>query len=69
MNEELGRLKEELSNARKLQELETNADMLQKTERVLEFVESFKERELDEQSIEKILKIQKLVRELQTDGD
>tara|TARA_R100001129_G_scaffold142374_1_gene103546 strand:- start:491 stop:1321 length:831 start_codon:yes stop_codon:yes gene_type:complete len=69
MNEELGRLKEELSNARKLQELETNADMLQKTERVLEFVESFKERELDEQSIEKILKIQKLVRELQTDGN
>ena len=69
MNEELGRLKEELSNARKLQELETNADMLQKTERVLEFVESFKERQLDEQSIEKILKIQKLVRELQTDGN
>jgi hypothetical protein len=69
MNEELGRLKEELSNARKLQELETNAEMLEKTERVLEFVDSFRERELDEQSIEKILKIQKLVRELQTDGD
>jgi len=69
MNEELGRLKEELSNARKLQELETNAEMLEKTERVLEFVDSFRERELDEQSIEKILKIQKLVRELQTNGD
>ena len=69
MNEELGRLKKELSRSRKLQELETNGDMLQKTERVLEFVESFKEKELDEQSIEKILKIQKLVRELQTNGD
>ena len=41
--------------------------MLDKTERVLEFVESFREKKIDEKSVEKILKIQKLVRELQKD--
>ena len=69
LNEELGRLKQEIRNARDLEEIETSAEMLDKTEKVLEFVESFREKKIDDKSIEKILKIQKLVRELQTDGN
>ena len=69
LNEELGRLKQEIRNARDLEEIETSPEMLDKTEKVLEFVESFREKKIDDKSIEKILKIQKLVRELQTDGN
>jgi len=69
LNEELGRLKEQILQAKKLNEIEISPDMLQKTEKVFELVESFKQKQIDEKSIEKILKVQKLVRELQINGD
>jgi len=69
LNEELGRLKEQILQAKKLNEIKTNPEMLQKTEKVFEFIELFKQKQIDEKSIEKILKVQKLVRELQINGD
>lgn len=69
LNEELGRLKEKLKEAKQLSEIETNPAMLEKTEQVLQLVEAFKQDSINEKTVEKVLKIQNLVREIQNDGD
>lgn len=69
LNEELSRLKEKLKEAKQLSEIETNPGMLEKTERVLQLVEAFREESINEKTVEKVLKIQNLVREIQNDGD
>lgn len=69
LNEELGRLKGKLKEAKQLSEIETNPAMLEKTEQVLQLVEAFKQDSINEKTVEKVLKIQNLVREIQNDGD
>ena len=69
LNEELGRLKGKLKEAKQLSEIETNPAMLEKTEQVLQLVDAFKQDSINEKTVEKVLKIQNLVREIQNDGD
>ena len=69
LNEEIGRLREKIEEAKKISEIETSPEMLNKTEMVLQLIETFKNEEINEKAIEKILKIQNLVRELETNGD
>lgn len=64
LNEEIGRLKEEVSSSKEAEEVNSDDTMIQNTDKVLEMLESFAEEAIDEEQIRKILKIQDLVREV-----
>lgn len=64
MNEEIGRLKSAVSFAKNSEHIRTDEDMQKKTERVHDVLENFKNEEMNEDMIEKTLKIQDLVREM-----
>jgi hypothetical protein len=64
MNEELGRLKEVVSNLETNVHMKEDADMKEKAEKVLELLEDFKNREIDDTMVEATLKIQDLASEL-----
>jgi len=64
LNEEIGRLKEEVSSSKEAEEINTDTNMVQNTDKVLEMLESFAQEMVDEDQIRKILKIQDLVREV-----
>ena len=64
MNEEVGRLKSAVLSAKNNEHVLADDDMKQKTERVFEVLDGFKDRRLSESMIEKTLKIQDLVREM-----
>ena len=64
LNEEIGRLKEEVASSKEAEEINTDNNMVQNTDKVLEMLESFAQEMVDEDQIRKILKIQDLVREV-----
>ena len=64
LNEELGRLKEKIKNALSLRETENNAAIKNKMKNTLELMEGFKERSINKDMLQKVLKIQHLVKEL-----
>lgn len=64
MNEEIGRLKEVVSKAESNTHVKEDKDMKQKTEKVLELLHDFKNREIDDSMVETTLKIQDLASEL-----
>jgi len=64
LNEELSRLKEEVSESMKLQEIKEDEDMLKKTESIVNLLEGFRNRQIDKEMIEKVLKIQELAKEI-----
>lgn len=64
LNEELSRLKSEVKDSMKLQEIKDDKDMMEKTKSVAALLESFKEKKIDKDMIEKVLKIQELAREI-----
>tara|TARA_Y100001973_G_C5202140_1_gene338688 strand:+ start:1305 stop:2159 length:855 start_codon:yes stop_codon:yes gene_type:complete len=68
LNEEIGRLKKELGKVILSEEVQSNQNILMKTERVLKIVESFRNREVDDKMIEIILKVQELVSEKTNNG-
>tara|TARA_R100000005_G_C4990355_1_gene197832 strand:- start:1121 stop:1960 length:840 start_codon:yes stop_codon:yes gene_type:complete len=65
LNEELGRLKETIKEAQQREQINSDPDMLDKTHKVLALMESFNNEHVDATTVEKILKIQHLVREIQ----
>ena len=68
LNEELGRLKSEVVSSMESQEITSDKEMLEKTNEVLSFLNSFTEKEtISEQDIKKIMKIQTLVKEVNSD--
>tara|TARA_Y100000034_G_C6899811_1_gene415732 strand:- start:307 stop:1140 length:834 start_codon:yes stop_codon:yes gene_type:complete len=70
LNEELGRLKKEITNALSLNEIKSDDDMMEKTKSVLEFLDSFAKKEnISEQDIKKLLKVQMLAEEVLKDGN
>tara|TARA_Y100000034_G_scaffold55855_2_gene68420 strand:+ start:5522 stop:6376 length:855 start_codon:yes stop_codon:yes gene_type:complete len=69
LNEEIGRLKEELSKAKNIEEIRTDTNMLEKTNKVVEALDSFKGQFMTEEILQKVLKIQDLVREITADAD
>ena len=66
LNEEIGRLKEEIEDSKSIEEIQSDNDMIETTNRVLEMLESFSKEQVDENQVRKILKIQNLVREVKS---
>ena len=66
LNEEVGRLRDKVRSSLDSKEISSDPEMVQKTEQVLEFLDSLTETKLDEPAIKKIMQIQGLVREVET---
>ena len=66
LNEELGRLKEELVSASDNQK---NKLFIEKRTSLLEVLDSFKNKEIDSNILEKILKTQQIVKEISNNGN
>lgn len=66
LNEEIERLRQEVTSSLKLKEIQEDELMLEKATKVLGFLDSLKNTPLDEKSIKKIMQIQELVREVAT---
>lgn len=66
LNEEVGRLRDKVKASLDAKEISADPEMVQKTEKVLEFLNSLTETKLDETAIKKIMQIQGLVREVET---
>jgi len=70
LNEEVSRLKEEVKKSLTLIEVKKDSDMVRKTKSVLDFLDSFvSKQKLLESDIQKLLKIQMLVDEVNNDGN
>jgi hypothetical protein len=69
-NRELGRLKQSLSEATKIEEIANDPEMLKKTQAVRERLETLsKETSLNESTLLTIMKTQQLVKEIHDDAD
>ena len=66
LNEEISRLKKNISNALRMQEIEDDSEMLEKTKDVLNLLENFKQEKINKTLINKILKIQNLAKEIKS---
>ena len=69
LNEEIARLRVELTSGAKVEEIKTDSIMLENTKKVLGVLDDMKRVEIQEAQIIDILKIQKLVREINSDDD
>ena len=69
LHEEVGRLKDILKKSLLLQEVKTDTEMVGKTNQVLGILESYKDKNYDNQMIEEILKIQQLTKEIESDAN
>ena len=69
LNEELGRLKDEVEQILSLDEVKEDPTIMQKTQEVLSVLGSFSDRNIDATAIKDILHIQSLVREAKSDAD
>tara|TARA_R110000824_G_scaffold12623_10_gene55351 strand:+ start:2127 stop:2966 length:840 start_codon:yes stop_codon:yes gene_type:complete len=68
LNEEIPRLKKMVDASLSMQELSDDTEMASSARRVLNLLENFKTEKLDKTKIEQILKIQNLVKEINSDG-
>jgi len=64
LNDEIGRLKDQVSEAKETKEFKEDKDMLQKADKVLGLLEGFSQKPLEDGDLKKILKIQELAREI-----
>ena len=64
MNEEIGRIKSIIKESNS-----NEAELDEKLKAVLELIDSFRNQPINEQIIKKVLKLQSLVKELESDGD
>lgn len=69
LNEEVGRLKTKVLSSKSNSEVQGDEIMAENVDKVVLFLESFKEQKIEEQHLEKILKIQEFVEEVEEDGD
>jgi len=69
INEEIGRLKLEVNTLMELENVKEDTELFRKTSKVLEVLESYRSRTIDEGMIKEILKIQSLVQEAKTSDD
>ena len=69
LNEEIGRLKNVVHSSLQMEEEKNDPRMLEATNEVLNAIEDFKNKPVNEVMIKQILKIQNLAKEIQTDGD
>lgn len=68
LNEEIKRLKEQVRKAKASDLISADADMLQKTEKIIEKLDSFKNTQIDEHVLSTVLKVQSLVKETTENG-
>jgi len=64
LNDEIGRLKEELSVAQSSKEFKEDGEMHEKANQVLNLLETFSQKPLEDGDLKRILKIQELAREI-----
>ena len=64
LNDEIGRLKEEMHIAKQTKVFVEDGDMLKKADQVLSFLEGFSQKPLEDADLKKILKIQELAKEI-----
>ena len=64
LNEELGRLKGEVREGTKKEEIANDSAMIEKTQKVMKILESFASNKMTNDGLEQVLKIQALVREI-----
>jgi hypothetical protein len=69
LNEEIGRLKAQLSKAAIEEEIKTDVDMLAKTNKLIERLEDFAKKDISEEVLFTVLKTQALVKEIYSDGN
>jgi len=65
LNEEIERLRARVNKSLELEEVNSDEQMVEKTQKVLDFLDSLKDTKLDERVIKKIMQIQELVREVE----
>jgi hypothetical protein len=63
LNEEIGRLKNEIGNLLKTEEFTSNSFLVDKTNKLLEKIEQFKKTPIDHQMLTDVLKIQSFINE------
>ena len=68
LNEEIGRLKEKLEEAKNLDEVKTDSSMIDKTEMIISKLNSYSKETISENVIMTVLKTQQLVKEMHEDG-
>jgi len=69
LNEEIARLKTDLHNSLSTDEINSDSEMTDKTNRIIEKLNTFYNKNIDENVLLTVLKTQKLVREIFKDGD
>ena len=69
LNEEIGRLKEEVNASLQHEDIQADEHMIEKTNNVIKFLESLSKRKTTEDDIQKILKIRTLVQEVSNNGN
>ena len=67
LNEEIGRLKEEVATIEKNESLKADLDLVEKSKKVLEAIDAFSGQLINEEMLMKMLKIQELAREIKSD--
>jgi hypothetical protein len=68
LNEEIGRLKGVLKESLELEEIKTDSTMLESARRVIDTMEEYKRQDVSDDMVQQVLKIQNLVKEIQSDG-
>jgi len=66
LNEEIGRLKEAVESSLELEEIKEDIKMVHSTNEVLNLIENFKRTPINQDVIKQVLRIQNLVREIQS---
>lgn len=66
LNEEIPRLQEAIESSKSLPDIREDAQMLASTEQVLQVVASLKKREINQEYIHEVLKLQNLVKEMKS---
>ena len=69
LNEEIARLKAQLREAKNTQEIDTDQNMLKKTNVIIEKLENFSKEPISDELLLTVLKTQALVKEIYTDGN
>ena len=67
LNEELGRLKEDLKTAMEKEEIKNDKILAEKTQKVYDILENCADREIDTEIVEMVLKTQELLSEINSD--
>jgi hypothetical protein len=65
LNEEIGRLKDILSESSSIKEIAEDAEMVEKNTKIMNILESFKEQAVSIDMVKKVLRMQNLAREIQ----